>query len=215
LERIADNPAAVERGAELRARFGHPLVLFVGRLIYYKGIEVLARAIPEVAAQFVLIGRGPDRTLLEALAASDPALAARIHLIDYADAAELAAWYHAADLLVLPSIEPSEAFGLVQIEAHAAATTVVSTRLKTGVPYANLDGVTGLTVEPRNADALAGALNALLADPDLRTRLGRQAQARALAEFSAAHMIESVLAVYAEALALKPAAPPAGEERRP
>ena len=89
---------------------------------------------------------------------------------------ELAAWYHAADVFALPSVARSEAFGLVQIEAHAAGTPVVSTNLTTGVPYANLDGFTGLVVPVGDAPALGTALNRLLGDDELRERLGRQAR---------------------------------------
>jgi len=206
VEKIAENEQAKARAMKLRAELTSsskwvqkPIVLFVGRLIYYKGIEVLAQAIPKVDAHFVIIGKGPDRAVLDRL--RDEGLAERIHIIDYADNDELMAWYHAADVLTLPSVENSEAFGLVQIEAHAAATPVVSSRLKTGVPYANLDGVTGLTVPPRDANALIGSLNALLLDDDLRLRLGKQAQERALEEFNMEQMIQGVEAVYDEALA--------------
>jgi len=78
---------------------------------------------------------------------------------------------------------------------------VVSSRLRTGVPYANLDGVTGLTFAPRDAQAFSGALNALLADDELRRRLGRQAQERALAEFTIPQMVDAVTCVYREAIA--------------
>ena len=84
----------------------------------------------------------------------------------------------------------SEAFGLVQIEAHAAGTPVVSTALPTGVPFANLDGETGLIVPPGDALALRAALARLLSDDVLRARLGRQAQARALHDFTVPRMVE-------------------------
>ena len=197
VEDIAHNKAAVKRAVQLRKQYapdGKPIVLFVGRLVYYKGIEVLAQAIPKVDAHFVIIGKGPGRGVF------DSASQQNVHFIDYADNDELIAWFHAADVLTLPSTEVSEAFGLVQIEAHAAGTPVVSSRLRSGVPYANLDGVTGLTFPPRNAAALAGSLNALLADDDLRLRLGKQAQQRALAEFTIDQMVTGVSDVYREAL---------------
>ena len=204
VERIAYNERAEARAEVFRQLYagdGLPIVLFVGRLIYYKGIEVLARAIPEINAHFVIIGRGPDRSILDALARDrDAGLKARIHILDYASDEDLIAWFHAADVLTLPSVEPSEAFGLVQIEAHAAGTPVVSTRLESGVPYANLDGLTGLTVEPRDPLALAGAINALLSDSELRSRLGKQARDRALSDFTVPAMVAGVTAVYEEAL---------------
>jgi len=76
----------------------------------------------------------------------------------------------------------------------------VSTNLPTGVPYANLHDVTGLIVPPGDAAALRAALSRLLSDDDLRVRLGRQAQERALREFTIPRMVAGALEVYAEAI---------------
>ncbi len=194
-------PGVEERAAELRAAHaGRPLVLFVGRLVYYKGADVLVRAMAQVDADLVLVGRGPLEGELRALAAA-LGIGGRTTFLPPQDDAELAAWYHAADVFCLPSVARSEAFGLVQIEAHAAGTPVVSTDLPTGVPYANPDGVTGLTVPPGDAAALAAALGRLLGDDELRARLGGQAQARARREFTVPRMVARTLDVYTEATA--------------
>jgi len=198
-QRLAATPAVLRRAAELRAAHaGRKIVLFVGRLVYYKGVDVLVRAMADVDADLVLIGRGPLEAELREFAHAS-GIAARLTCLAPLDDDELAAWYRAADVFCLPSVARSEAFGLVQIEAHAAGTPVVSTDLPTGVPYANPDGVTGLTVSPGDAGALAGALGRLLGDDELRARLGRQAQARALREFTVPRMVAGTLAVYAEA----------------
>jgi rhamnosyl/mannosyltransferase len=194
-------PGVEERAAELRAAHaGRPLVLFVGRLVYYKGADVLMRAVAQVDADLVLVGRGPLEGELRALAAA-LGIAGRTAFLPPLDDAELAAWYRAADVFCLPSVARSEAFGLVQIEAHAAGTPVVSTDLPTGVPYANPDGLTGLTVPPGDAAALAAALGRLLGDDELRARLGGEAQARARREFTVPRMVARTLDVYAEAAA--------------
>jgi len=194
-------PAVLGRAAELRAAHaGRKTVLFVGRLVYYKGVDVLLRAMPRVDADLVVIGRGPLEAQLRGFASAS-GIARRVTFLPPQANEELSAWYQAADVFCLPSVARSEAFGLVQIEAHAAGTPVVSTDLPTGVPYANPDGVTGLTVPPGDSLALAAALNRLLNDDDLRARLGRQAQARALREFTVPRMVASTLDVYTEAIA--------------
>jgi len=198
--KLSATPAVLQRAAELRAAHGgRRIVLFVGRLVYYKGVDVLVRAMASVDADLVLIGRGPLEGELRELA-SAAGTAARISFIEPQSDDELSAWYHAADVFCLPSVARSEAFGLVQVEAHAAGTPVVSTRLPTGVPYANLDGATGLTVSPGDVPALAGALDRLLGDDELRARLGGQAQARALREFTVPRMVTRTLGVYGEAI---------------
>lgn len=116
---------------------------------------------------------------------------------------ELVAWYHAADVFCLPSVERSEAFGAVQVEAHACGTPVVSTDLPTGVPFVNEDGVTGLIVPPGDAGALGGALRRLVDDPELRARLGAQARDRAHTMFTLQAMTTGVMDVYCEALEMR------------
>ena len=200
VEDVAGTPDTLARAAQLRAEHGgRKIVLFVGRLIYYKGADVLVRAMADVPdADLVMIGRGPLESELREIAVANGTIG-RITWLEPQSDAELAAWYHAADVFCLPSVARSEAFGLVQIEAHAAGTPVVSTNLTTGVPYANLDGVTGLTVPVGDADALAAALSRLLLDDELRARLGRQAQERALSDFTIPRMVAETIDVYREA----------------
>ena len=99
------------------------------------------------------------------------------------------AYFHAADVLVLPSTHRTEAFGVVQIEAMACELPVVSTALPTGVPWVNQHGVTGLVVAPGDVNALREALMTVLGHPELRRRLGRAGRERATREFSEQRML--------------------------
>lgn len=199
LEQFCATPGRTERAIELRALHQErPIVLFVGRLVYYKGIDILVRAMAHVNADLVIAGQGPLQQEIEALAESS-GIAKRVFFEPWLTPEELAAWYQAADVLCLPSVARSEAFGLVQLEAHAAGTPVVSTALTTGVPFVNEDGVTGLVVPPSDVAALADALRALVANSSLRARLGEQARARAFEQFSLDKMITRTIATYDEA----------------
>lgn len=200
-----DTPATLERAAALREAHARKIVLFVGRLVYYKGADVLLRAMRSVDADLVVIGRGPMEGELREYALAH-GISSRVTFLEPLPDAELAAWYHAADIFCLPSVARSEAFGLVQIEAHASGTPAVSTDLTTGVPFANLDGVTGLTVPVGDAEALAGALTRLVVDDELRARLGAQARERARRDFTIPRMAADTLAVYEEAIAMHGAA---------
>jgi len=200
LDHIADNEDAIKRGEELKMSLSsaRPIVLFTGRLVYYKGVDVLIDSMPYVDAEYAVIGSGPleeeMRSRAKELGVSD-----RLHMMGRVSDEDLAAWYHAADVFALPSVETSEAFGLVQIESHGAGTPVVSTLLESGVPYANLDGVTGFSVEVGSHEALAEGINKILADPKLAKKLGAQAKKRALTEFSIPKMVDEVLEMYREA----------------
>lgn len=196
-ERFAPTPETLARALDLRASHRRPIVLFVGRLVYYKGVDVLVRAMAGLDADLVMIGRGPLEDELLALARSG-GIADRVTVLPPVDDAELAAWYRAADVFALPSVARSEAYGLVQLEAHASGTPVVCTDLPTGVPWVNVHGETGLVVPVGDAPALGAALAGLLADDALRTRMGERARERALADFSVARMVERTLAVYDE-----------------
>jgi glycosyltransferase involved in cell wall biosynthesis len=184
---------------KLRQRFGPRVILAVARLVYYKGIKFLIQAMSKVDAKLVIIGEGPMRAELEREAADNGTSGRVIFLGEVHD--HLAAYYHACDIFALPSCERSEAFGLVQLEAMACGRPVVNTRIDSGVPYVSLDGVTGFTVEPRSSEAMAAALNRLLHDSELRTRMGRAARDRVVNEFGIRKMAVRTLNLYTTVLA--------------
>jgi glycosyltransferase involved in cell wall biosynthesis len=190
----AADPAHVAR---IRERYGPRMVLAVGRLVYYKGFEYLVRAMAEVDGRLVILGDGPLRGALEARAA-EAGVAERVALPGAVP--DLTPWYHAADVFALPSVARSEAFGIVQLEAMAAGTPVVNTRLDSGVPFVSRDGESGITVPPQNPQALAGALQRLLDDAALRREYGEAARQRVRREFSVGRMAADTLAVYRDAL---------------
>ena len=99
----------------------------------------------------------------------------------------------AGDVFVLPSVENSEAFGIVQIEAMACGKPVICCDLPTGVTYVNRDNETGLVVPRRDPEALANAINMLVGNEELRYRLGNRAKERVLQEFTVNQMVESLV----------------------
>ncbi|MDP9316328.1 MAG: glycosyltransferase [Chloroflexota bacterium] len=198
MARFADSPVLQRRIADIKAKYPKPIILFTGRLVYYKGANYLIEAMRELPdAHLVIVGDGPLRSELEQLAAS---CAKNITFIHFLSEPDWVAMFHACDIFVLPSVEKSEAFGIVQLEAMACGKPVITANLPTGVTYVNQDGITGLVVEARDAGALAAAIKRLLAEPEFRHRLGKQAQDRIVREFTIEHMVDQTMGLYTSLL---------------
>lgn len=174
-----------------------PVVLFVGRLRYYKGLHILLDAMPHIDADLLIAGSGPEQ---ERLVQQTKALGitSRVRFLgDIADD-ELPALYHAADVFVLPAHLRSEALGIAQIEALASGVPCVSTELGTGTSYVNRHNETGFVVPPADPLALAQAINKLLSNADLRHRFGAVGRQRTHTLFSHERMLHDVDRLYIE-----------------
>jgi rhamnosyl/mannosyltransferase len=178
----------------VRDRFGERMILSVGRMVPYKGFEYAIKAMAHIPdAHLVIIGQGPlEKKLRRITEALD--LAGRVTFLDKVE--NSVDYFLACQVFVLPSVMPSEAFGIVQLEAMAAGKPVVNTAIRSGVPEVSVDGVTGLTVRPRDERALAEAVNRLLGDPALRARMGEQGRQRVREFFSDDIVIRKAAAVY-------------------
>lgn len=181
--------------ASLRDKYGTgPLLLFVGVLRYYKGLQYLLEAMLQVNATLLIVGEGPQGSILRQQA-FQLGLLDRVFFCGRVPDETLPAFYQAADCFVLPACERSEAFGLVQVEALASGLPIVSTELGTGTSYVNKHGVTGLVVPPKDSLALANAVNQLLGDVGLRRQLAQGARVRA-ALFQAERMVSQIQELY-------------------
>jgi rhamnosyl/mannosyltransferase len=190
---VGDNETR-QRANTIRAALNRPIVLFVGRLVAYKGVDVLIRAVSPLDAHLVIVGDGPLRDRWSALGRATGGRAT----IEFPGALpdrDVKDWMHAADVLVLPSVTRAEAFGVVQLEAMASAVPVISTNLPSGVPWVNRHRETGLVVPAGDVVALRDALETLLADRALRSRLGAAGVERVRADFTLNGMAERFVAL--------------------
>lgn len=185
---------------KIRASNKNSLALFVGRLVYYKGLEFLIEAInliPDVL--LIIIGTGPlKEKLINKINGLN--LASRIKIIPEVDEKTLHSYYKACDFFVLPSVEKSETYGIVQIEAMACGKPAICTEIGTGTTFVNQNEVTGLVVPPRNIKLLAEAMNKLITNKELRKQFGCQGKERALKEFTAEIMVSKTYKIYQDLL---------------
>jgi len=175
--------------------YGKNIVLFIGRLIYYKGVEYLIEAMKNVDANLIIIGDGPLKDNLS-LQTKRIGVDKKIFFLGGLDDSDVVAYYHACKVFVLPSVENTEAFGIVQMEAMACGKPVINTDLPTGVPYVSLNGKTGVTVPVKNADALSKAIRNIIFNDDLREKFGANALQRIEKEFTMDRMMNRIYKVY-------------------
>ena len=175
------------------------LVLACGRLVPYKGYDVLIRAAVNRKFEAWIIGEGAERPRLEQLIA-ELGLGDRVRLLGSVTDCERIKLMCLADVFVMPSITNAETFGLSQLEAMAAGRPVVNTALDTGVPRVARHGMEAITVPPGDAERLGEAIDALINDPERRRRMGLSARTRAVSRYSATAFREGMESVYRAAV---------------
>ena len=173
-------------------------LLSVGRLSHYKGHAVLLKAIARVpGAHLVLIGDGEEAGNLRAQA-SRLGLQDRVTLVGDVGNADLDAAYAAADLFVLPSLDRSEAFGLVLLEAMRAGLPIVASDIPgSGVGHVVQNGVTGRLVPSGDVDALVTALGEA-EDATFRERMGKAGHVRWQENFTLDRSAQAMQSIYRE-----------------
>ena len=176
-------------------------VLFVGRFVYYKGIEILLKAFSTVKhCELFLVGHGtPEMEEKLHQMVHKAGQEKLVHFMGNLPEEPLRQAFADCDIFVLPSVANSEAFGIVQMEAMVYGKPVINTHLPTGVPYVSLDGETGLTVEPNDAPALAQAIQTLADDKLLRKKYGAAAAIRVEECFQEKQVLSEVYQVLAAA----------------
>lgn len=174
-------------------------IICVGRLVYYKGIEYLIRAMVNIRAHLTIVGEGPLKSSLTSLA-TNLGVSDRIDFEGSVSLKKLVELYRKSSVFVMPSIERSEAFGLVQLEAMLCGLPAITTELGTGTSYPNLDGVTGFVVPPKDSNSLAHRINRLLGDDSLRRVMGEKARDRVISSFTLDLMVAKTVNLYDELL---------------
>jgi glycosyltransferase involved in cell wall biosynthesis len=193
------DPFFAAKGSNGKKNSGLPIILFVGRLVPYKGVQYLIEAMKSVQGTLWVVGDGPLRSSLQHQAMR-LGIAQRVKFWGYLPDEQLSKLYRQCDVFVLPSINRSEAFGIVQLEAMAFGKPVVNTELSTGATQVSLHGETGLSVLPRDSLALADAINLLIFDLSLRHRYSENGKQRIRESFLSEAMLHSLSGYYQESL---------------
>lgn len=189
------NPASV---ADFRARYpDRKIVLSIGRQVPYKGYRYLIQAAQFLPDDYLILigGGGPlkeeHQTLIDNLGVAD-----KVKLLGFVPDELMPTLYGACDLFCLSSVQKTEAFAIVQIEAMSCGKPVVATKIpESGVSWVNADGESGINVEIENPKALAEAI-LTIEDPQNYQRFSSGAFRRFDENFRDNRMIDGCLKIY-------------------
>lgn len=176
-----------------------PTLLVVARLTNQKGHRFLIEALPGLLAEWpsltcLFVGEGESKKTLQVLARKLGIAKACCFVGAQNNVAD---WYAAADVVVLPSL--SEGLPFVVLEAMAMARPVIASSVN-GVPEIIQDGLNGLLVPPRNPHALERAIRSLLRDPIRAARMGKAGRQEMATAFTVDKMIHDTVRVFEEAM---------------
>ncbi len=200
--RIADpDPAAQERATALWGETPTLRVLAIGRLTYYKGHDILIQAAAQLPdSRILIVGTGEQRQRLETLIDALQ-LHERVRLPGFQPEADLNALLASCDVLCLPSLERTEAFGLVLLEAMRFGKPVIVSDIPgSGPGWVTQQAGHGLCVAPGDPQALAAALRELQQDQAKRMTLGQAGCIALREQFGIAPVAATISALYRQLL---------------
>lgn len=199
---VAPMPVATELFSPGGVR-AQSMLLFVGRLTKQKGVDLLLHALAKLPAgiQLDVVGEGAERAALERLA-RELGVGPRVRWHGTQQHSELVRFYQSAAALIVPSAD--EGLGLVAAEAMLCETPVVAFE-SGGLPDVVQHERTGLLVRERSPDALADAIEQMLARPDRGQALGAAGRLHALSTFAPESVARRYIDIYRAAIASGPA----------
>lgn len=176
---------------------GDRFILSIGRLVSYKGFDVLIDAAQHISsAKVIIVGKGPlENDLRQRVRTAG--VDDKVLIAGYLPPSALDALLRRASLYCLPSVERSEAFGVVLLEAMSYGLPLVATDIPgSGVPWVNRHDVSGINVPPNDAKALAEACEGILRSDELRLKLSQGSRQRFQNEFEDKKSVEKMLKIY-------------------
>ena len=210
LEKVQDKTVSLPIGIDpicpnsetvsaIKAKYqGRKIIFSLGRLVAYKGYRYLINAAKYLGDDYVILigGSGPLMPELQA-EIDNNRLGNKVKLLGRIPEEELAAYYGACTLFCLSSVQKTEAFGIVQIEAMSCGKPVVATNIpQSGVSWVNEHTVSGLNVTPRNPQELAEAIVKVTKNEEAYRAYSVKAKERYMKNFTKSQMINSTIEYY-------------------
>jgi Glycosyltransferase len=194
-----------ERIAEIKRRWGKKIILSVGRHVAYKGLSHLISVSDflRADAEIVIIGDGPVTASLKRQAEGNN----RVHFLGHVSNDELRCYFHAADLFAFPSDTKAEAFGVALAEALYCGVPAVTFDVPgSGISWVNKHDVSGKVVPLGDLKGFASAVDEILSDDVLYSRLSNGAHEWVVQNFSRNIILPTLEKVYGSAQKIVPRA---------
>jgi glycosyltransferase involved in cell wall biosynthesis len=179
-------------------------IIFIGRLVYYKGIEYLIKSLPLIKTDFILyiVGEGKLENSMKLLV-KDIGCEDKVFFLGNINEEDKFTYLYNSDILVLPSIYRTEAYGIVQIEAMALGVPVISTNiLGSGVHWVNQHGLSGIIVTCKDSLSIAQAVDNLFSSQNTYNRFVKGAFNRYESVFTSELMLKGLIDHYNSVLNL-------------
>ncbi len=176
------------------------VVMYVGRIVYHKGLEYFVESAKYLGddTKYILVGEGDFMPELKKIVKRE-SLENKVIFAGRVTNEELPKYYAATDVFVLPSVSRLEAFGIVTMEAMASGVPVVVSDIP-GVREVITEGRHGLLAEPMNSKDIAGKVRTILENPDLAQRMGKMGRKRIEEKFTWEKVAEEIEEVYEKLL---------------
>jgi glycosyltransferase involved in cell wall biosynthesis len=174
---------------------GSKLILFIGRMVPYKGLEYLIKAAKEIRGNYkiLLVGGGPLEDDLKKMAQDN----SNIIFLGRVNDSDLRAYLHASDIFAFPSITKNEAFGIALAEALYCGLPAVCFNVQgSGVSWVNQHNRTGFVVENKSTAQLAEAINVLIQDDSCRMKMSEEAKCWARGNFLRKNAATKISEIY-------------------
>lgn len=182
----------------LKEKYENKKIVFsLGRLIYYKGFEYLIDAAKLLDDDIMILIGGVgvlEKKLQQQI--EDNNLQGKVKLLGRVPENQLATFYKKADVFCLPSIERSEAFGIVLLEAMACSCSLISTSMGSGTSWVNQHQVTGLVIPAKSSAEIAKAIKTITGNKSLNERFSQNARKRFENNFKLEQMTRKTLDLY-------------------
>jgi glycosyltransferase involved in cell wall biosynthesis len=169
--------------------------LFVGRLVYYKGIMTLLEAQRISGLPLKIIGDGPLLAKINEYIKKNNMTNVELIKGPISDS-KLSDYFRACTALVFPSNEVSEAFGIVQLQAMAKGKPVINTRINSGVPEVSVNEVSGITIKPNSPLELSSAMVRIFGNNKDRVKFSKKAYERVRSKFLHSKTLKQILDLY-------------------